>query len=197
MTVPLVLLDVDGVLNALPRRKSDLEAWPEWRQGKAVADGTAWPITWAPGLMQVLRDWHESGRLEIQWLTTWGYDANASLRHLLDLPEFGVAGTYDDPDAGEEVEVVGALESHAAAAPSAPDPLSGRWWKYDVVRRVLSGAGDRLVIWVDDELYDETMPFRAWAESQPHLLPVGPAPSRGLEPAHVELIDQAASAAAG
>ena len=40
MTPPLLLLDVDGVLNALGDGEELYGAWSDWRQGWATADGT-------------------------------------------------------------------------------------------------------------------------------------------------------------
>ncbi len=176
MTKPLVLLDVDGVLNALGDDSAG-GGWDDWQQGWATADGTRWPITWSASVVTRLAGWHEQGRLELQWLTTWGHDANAELRALLGLPHLAVAGTYQDEDA--DGAATAPATSHAAAAPSAPDPLSGRWWKYDVVRRVLAQQPGRRVVWVDDELQPGTA-FRRWADEQPGLHAVGPDPRLGL-----------------
>ena len=88
-----------------------------------------------------------------------------------------MAGTYQDEDADGAASAPAG--SHAAAAPSAPDPLSGRWWKYDVVRRVLAEQPGRQVIWVDDELQPGTA-FRRWADDQDGLHAVGPDPMLGL-----------------
>lgn len=177
---PLLLLDVDGVLNALG---ADPDAWRSYRTGSAVADGRSWPIRWAPDAVARLRSWHEQGRVELQWLTTWGHDANRSLRHLLELPELAVAGTYDEGDAG--AREVASTSAHAAHAPSAPDPLTGRWWKYDVVRRVQREHPERLVLWVDDELHRPSA-FLGWAREQQRLVPCGPGPSVGLTPADLD-----------
>ncbi|MCW2621617.1 MAG: hypothetical protein JWL64_1219, partial [Frankiales bacterium] len=42
---PLVLVDVDGVVNALARGHG---AWPDWQLGSARALGADWPIQWSP-----------------------------------------------------------------------------------------------------------------------------------------------------
>lgn len=174
---PLLLLDVDGVLNALPDSSDDLLVWPDWHSGWATADGSRWHITWSPTVVRQLRDWHESGAVELQWLTTWGHDANGELRELLGLPELAVAGTYDEPEAPRTPTVSGA--AHASVTPAAPDPLTGRWWKYDVVQRVLRHQPGRVIMWVDDELHRPTR-FRTWAEAQERVVPVGPNPRCGL-----------------
>ena len=118
---PLVLLDVDGVLNVL----GDESHWEVLVSGWATTEGRSFPITWSPEVVQTLNAWIAAG-VEVQWLTTWGHDANHSLRHLLGLPELEVAGTYDERWHGtrEQTEAT----SHAQVAPAAPDPLTGEWW---------------------------------------------------------------------
>lgn len=185
---PLLLLDVDGVLNALGGGLPDTAVWPRWQRGGARADGMTWQIVFSPDVVDRLRGWHESGRVELQWLTTWGHSANGSLRELLGLPELAVAGTFDEVSGGRTAVTSGL--SHAATAPSAPDPLSGRWWKYDVVRRVLAAEPGRLVVWVDDELHEPAGPFRRWALEQPDLHAVGPAPLTGLSPHDLAAVDR-------
>lgn len=189
---PLLLLDVDGVLNALADDARDLAAWPWWDSGRARAGGRSWPIRWAPAVVDRLRGWHEAGAVELQWLTTWGHDANDELAALLGMPRLAVAGTYDDePDPGVPEPGVagpGRALSHAAVAPAAPDPLSGHWWKYDVVRRVLREHRQRTLVWVDDELHSPTGPFRRWADAEPRVLAVGPDPRSGLVPADLDAV---------
>ena len=179
---PLVLLDVDGVLNALPDSPNDLMVWSDWESGWAQAEGSRFHITFAPEVIRQLREWHESDAVEIQWLTTWGHDANDELRRLLGLPELVVAGTYDAP-----TPTATGAASHAEVAPAAPDPLSGRWWKYDVVQRVLREHPGRTVVWIDDELHEDNR-FSRWVASQPDVVAVGPNPRCGLTAADLSRI---------
>src|SRR4028119_1118224 len=62
VSAPVLLLDVDGVLNALPYTQSDLAVWGDWQHGSAVAEGSRWPITWSPSVVTRLREWHEGAR---------------------------------------------------------------------------------------------------------------------------------------
>jgi hypothetical protein len=182
---PLMLLDVDGVLNAFEWDTEELS--DVWSHGFARAQGQLWPITFSPDIVGTLRAWHEQGRVEVQWLTTWGHAANETLRELLGLPHLQVAGTYDDELAdGDAADDEFSL---AGATPSAPDALSGSWWKYDVVRRVLREQPGRRVVWVDDELTDDSE-FTAWARRQPGLLAIGPDPRRGLTTDDLQTIDR-------
>ncbi len=171
-----MLLDVDGVLNAVARRP-DPDVWPDWRSGRAVAGGRAWPITWSPSVVAAVLEWRE--RADVQWLTTWGHDANDGLRELLGLPELPVAGTYADAAAPPLGEPDALPAAHAAVTPAAPDPLTGRWWKFDVVRRLLRSRPGRRLVWLDDDLARHREPGQ-WVESATDCLLVAPDPTTGL-----------------
>lgn len=139
-TTPIWLLDVDGVLNALPWRtrrfqKEPLEpAWPDYTQCRSDTDGgDRYVITYSPTLMKAIRELHESGAVEVRWLTTWGRGANFRLNKQLGLPEFAVAG---EPD----------IISGFAGAPA------HHWWKLDDARRAHAAEPHRPFIWTDDDL---------------------------------------------
>lgn len=176
---PLVLVDVDGVLNALG---PPVEGTP-WQTGSAVAEGRAYPIRWSRPVVERVLGWTELA--DVQWLTTWGHDANTSLRHLLALPELPVAGTHDG--AGDDGSAP-AAPSHAAVAPAAPDALTGRWWKLDVVRRLVLAAPDRPLVWLDDDLYGQD-DVREWMEEHACALLLAPDPRTGLDDADLREVD--------
>jgi hypothetical protein len=74
---PVLLLDVDGVLNAVRR---DL---PEgWRRGTY----NGYVLSWDPTVVARLRELHESGRVALQWLTTWTERADQLLAEPMGLP---------------------------------------------------------------------------------------------------------------
>jgi hypothetical protein len=198
---PLLLLDVDGVLNALSDDGPTLAVWPHWQDGWARAEGRRYPIRWAPEVVARLRSWHEQGRLELQWLTTWGHDANRELRSLLALPELAVAGTYEEADLAAGAPEEQALQhdtraAHAAVAPAAPDTLSGRWWKYDIVRRLREQQPDRTLLWVDDELHHPANPFTLWA-AENGVVTVGPDPRTGLTGTDLDVLAAATASGPG
>ena len=181
---PVVLLDVDGVLNAIGGSR----AWADWRHGFATAEGRDFPITWSPSVVAAVRSWRDVA--DVQWLTTWGSDANVSLRHLLDLPELPVAGTYDDVDGpgiaqGDPNPQAGA---HASVAPAAPDGLTGRWWKFDVVRRLVRAEPLRRLVWIDDDLAGQRE-VREWMRREARCLLVAPDPRSGLVPEHLRSVE--------
>ena len=185
MPRPLVLLDVDGVLNAVPLWGGS-DAWPDWRRGSATAEGREFPITWSPTVVDAVRSWQD--RAEVRWLTTWGHSANSSLRHLLDLPELPVAGTYDDVD-GDPGDPDATGPTHASVAPAAPDRLTGRWWKFDVVRRLVRSEPGRPVVWLDDDLAGQSS-VREWMHVHTDCLLVAPDPGSGLTADHLAAIGE-------
>src|SRR3954463_15968798 len=74
---PILLLDVDGVLNAA------LLDLPEgWRRGTF----NGFLLSWDPTVTARLRGLHEAGRVEIQWLTTWTTKADQLLAEPMGLP---------------------------------------------------------------------------------------------------------------
>lgn len=183
--IPLLLLDVDGVLNAITPRP-DLEVWPDWRSGHSEADGVRWRIRFSPTVIGRLRGWHEQQLVELSWLTTWGHNANGELRGLLGLPKLAVAGTPDDKGSASDLDAA----SLAGTTAAAPDELTGQWWKLDVVRRIRSEQPDRSLLWVDDELRGQANPFADWAAAA-GIVAVGPKPEHGLTASDLEFLQTA------
>jgi len=199
--VPVWLLDVDGVVNAVSRFP-DPKVWDDWQSGTAVADGTEWPITFSPSVTGTIRRLHEQGLVEVRWLTTWRGNANGSLRDLLGLPEFAVAGEVRAPEPvpdGNEPALDDAVPDdgasgaanhfHGAAASTVAVPAD-EWWKLTVVRSVVTEVGrDRPLIWTDDDLrYDETAV--AWVRDQvTAALLIAPPQHTGLTPQQISEIE--------
>lgn len=183
---PLLLLDVDGVLNAVSRRPPT-HVWPQWRQGEAVANGRTWSILFAPQVIEAVLAWTRLA--EVHWLTTWGHDANTSLRHLVELPELPVAGappgwtgSYADDNVSAEVS-----GSHAEVSAAAADPLTGHWWKFDVVRALVAQEPSRPLVWIDDDLRHERE-VQDWMRARSDCLLVAPQTATGLTAVEVEQV---------
>jgi hypothetical protein len=175
---PVWLLDVDGVLNAVTA-SPDPTVWPEWRQGRATALSSSWPITWAPELVAWITRLGADGLADVRWLTTWEEAANASLAPLLGLPALPLAGRAGDlPGAGPHGYVSGRVGAR------------DRWWKLDVARRLLDPLPYRPVIWTDDDLVWEPE-AREWAERRPApTLLIAPATDTGLTPEHLRVVEE-------
>ena len=178
-TGPLVLLDVDGVLNAVGLRP-DPQVWPDWQRGEAAAAGRRWPLHWSPSVVAAVLRWRELA--DVQWLTTWGHDANGELAALLGLPQLPVAGTHDEPVVAPQAEAL------AEVTPAAPDPLSGRWWKFDVVRALLERQV-RPLVWLDDDLSADPE-VRAWVRRRTRCLLVAPDPRTGLTAPQLDSVER-------
>ena len=154
--VPILLLDVDGVLNAARRDLPD-----GWRRG--VFNGFV--LSWDPTITARLRDLHDSGRVEIQWLTTWLGDADRLLADPMGLPR--------------------GLKTHGRADAAPTGFLGGLvglsdWWKLAVARAVAEAEPDRRIIWIDDDLAEQAADTGEWLAAHPHVLVVAPDLYAGL-----------------
>jgi hypothetical protein len=183
---PLVLLDMDGVLNAIAP-VGDRSVWPDWRTGNAYADGLAWPILFSPSVVAEVRAWRDVHGADVRWLTTWGDDANDSLRRLFGLPQLPVAARAPTTERAPGAEAV--TRAALAALPGqVGDP---GWWKLDAVVG-LAAAGElegRAVVWVDDDL--RLYPDAAvWLRSVAPALTVSPRSPIGLEPRQLRDIEE-------
>jgi hypothetical protein len=154
--VPILLLDVDGVLNA-----ARVYAPEGWRQGTF----NGFLLSWDPTITARLRELHESGRVEIHWLTTWTTNADRLLAEPMGLPR--------------------GLRTHAPddAAPTGfLGPLGGRsgWWKLAAARAVAAAEPDRRIVWIDDDLAQQAADTGEWLAAHPHVLVIAPDLFAGL-----------------
>ena len=176
---PLVLLDVDGVLNALA---VDHPAWDDWQRGSAKAMGREWPIQWSATVAARVRGWLQLA--DVQWLTTWGHYANDGLHALLGLPQLVVAGYPGDEGATDATAA-----SLAGVTAAARDELTGRWWKFDVVRRAVTAEPGRPLVWVDDDLAGQR-DLQQWVrDAVPDCLLVTPGSRSGLTVDDLDAVD--------
>ena len=154
--VPILLLDVDGVLNA-----ARIDLPKGWRRGTF----NGFVLSWNPTITERLRRLHDSGRVEIQWLTTWTTDADRLLADPMGLPR--------------------GLKTHTRAD-AAPTGFLGRlggmsgWWKLAVAREVAAAEPDRRIVWIDDDLAEQAGDTGEWLGANPHVLVVAPDLFTGL-----------------
>lgn len=165
-TLPLMAVDVDGVVAPLDDELSD--AWPDFTPTRTNGFPMAFSRTMATRLAAVT-----ASRI---WLTTWEHNANRFLLSELGwdpLPTLRSAWQparyHDHPD-----------------VPSPPPGPGDDWWKLTVLVRFLRFAADDpyadgvslppALIWIDDAL-DEHPAASSWAESCPFptllICPVG------------------------
>ncbi len=154
--VPILLLDVDGVLNAA---RVDLPAG--WQRGTF----NGFVLTWDPTVTARLRELHESGRVEIQWLTTWAEKADLLLAEAMGLPR--------------------GLKTHAEAGAVSTGFLgmlrgASSWWKLALARAAVEAEPDRRVVWIDDDLVEQSADTGEWLAANPHVLVIAPDLFAGL-----------------
>jgi hypothetical protein len=157
---PVLLLDVDGVLNAV---RPDLPRG--WRRGTY----NGYVISWDPSVVARLRDLHESGRVELQWLTTWTELADELLAKPMGLPR-GLR-THSRPDVlptgfgGERRGIPG-------------------WWKLTAAQAVAEAEPDRRIVWIDD-----AADTSEWLAANAQVLVVSPDFVTGLTHAELDQVE--------
>lgn len=95
---PVVLLDVDGVLNAwgpypgsTTKNRRYNALWNcKMDRGTASTNGRDWTMKWAHPLMAELAALHESGAAEFRWASTWNSDIE-QVERLFGLPHWPIA----------------------------------------------------------------------------------------------------------
>lgn len=81
---PLILLDIDGVVNPFRR------PGPAWNAHKCMCNGITWNLWLNPAHGPKLLALAEETGAELVWATTWEHDANRSVGPLIGLPELPV-----------------------------------------------------------------------------------------------------------
>ncbi len=147
--LPLILLDVDGVINGAAR------SWPEDQRKKV----SAWDykINYSTAVINQINEWSRTKAAEIKWSTFWGGHAQTDLAPALKLDHFELA-TRKPEDCGERKE-----ESFFNAVKDNPtrkvvwidDELFNMvhrvWEKYHLRRNILE-SGSVLLVNPDDGL---------------------------------------------
>lgn len=181
--LPVWLLDVDGVLNAMSRNTPThvwkRDQWTAFDQAVVLdASGKdSYPILAALPVLDFLRDVHARGLAEIRWHTTWRQDDSyRRLAASLDLPEFpvAVAPEFDWYLEGERIRAAGG-QTYGYTA------LRPVWWKLGAAERVLADE-DRPLLWTDDDLNTEARRHRGVAAvmQHPRVLAINPQSTLGL-----------------
>ena len=162
---PILLLDVDGVLNAA--------RW-ELREGWERGTFHGFVLSWDPTITARLRELHESGRVEIQWLTTWTTDADKLLAEPMGLPRGLKVHDRDDV---------------APTGYSGPAGGLSGWWKLAAARAVAEAEPGRRIVWIDDDLAEQAVDVVEWLSANPHVLVVAPDLYEGLTHDQLDAIE--------
>lgn len=136
---PLILLDVDGVLNAFTK------PGPHWQEHRAAAGSGSFRVILNPDHGPMLLTLAAETGAELVWATTWEHDANLSIGPLIGLPELPVI----EVSAGTEVPGV------LWKTPAVAEYVQGRpfvWFDDDLNRadrgylKRHEGVGDFLIV---------------------------------------------------
>lgn len=124
-SIPLILLDVDGVLNSKRMKR----LWKDALTSdyvfviNVVDEQDLVTIQYSPTVVETINQWSSSGLAEVRWLTNWNGQANTVLAPVIGVKEFGLA-----------------RESNSITKPDA------------FLNSIDCNDPDRLVIWIDDHL---------------------------------------------
>lgn len=162
--LPVWLLDVDGVLNAMGR--PGWSAAPEQRS--AYVNGLRFRLRWAPALLAEVRDLIRSDTVEVRWATSWVTHIDQVAR-AMGLPDLPLAFTLPPDLLAATADLHAATETAKRAA------------ALDVV------ASGRRLLWTDDEAIWPAGAQREHLEAAGALL-IAPDERRGLQPADVAAV---------
>ncbi len=162
---PLILLDIDGVINANGRKSKYWKDTKIIEKLEAIYPGNErkeFRIVYSPSVIEKINSW--SSVAEIKWLTTWDDRADRYLAPALGLNRFDVA---------RENESV---------------------FKLDAVVQNCAENPERLVIWIDDDLtsfkndnqFDERYKKGVFKRKNTVLV----SPVNGLIKEHIDFVDR-------
>jgi len=151
-----IYLDVDGVLNAVSKRRPSFKVtgWGLW--GTKQVNG--WPIQYSPDMLDHLNELADRDDVTFKWLTTWTNDAAKILS-----PAIGIHGEDWDVLDGDQHAWGGARG----------------WWKLEAIRADVEAAKPERFIWIDDDLSMESRALE-WLATRDEGLGVSPFCSEGL-----------------
>ena len=122
---PLILLDIDGVLN---------EQFGGDKDGRILVDVGGCDVSYSPSIIEAINRWDSSNMAEIRWLTSWNETAQDSFASTLGLNYFALA--RDNTLAQERSFCFPVISKDKAA--------------FDC----LSHTPTRRLVWIDDEVND-------------------------------------------
>jgi hypothetical protein len=158
-TRPILLLNVDGVINAIQDPANPADGYV-----KTMYSEQTWTVH-DPAVLDRLRRLHDSGNIDIRWLTTWPESPLARMITALRLPAWHTAGSL---------------------------PLPYRpGWKSDAARRVCENEPNRPLIWVDDDLQHQFScgEMGGFNDRRPEMVFISPNPYHGLLDEHLDYIE--------
>lgn len=170
MSIPVLLLDIDGVVNALSK-KIPSGIWPHgsWITGKATdTELRELPMLIARPVVEFINELHSSGAAEVRWHTTW----QSAAQNVAELAGFG---TFEVAEAPE-------FENYRDFQKQAIIAHRPTWWKLPAAERVVQ-VEKRDLIWIDDDLpyeYTRKKQFDPMLGGEQRVLFIDPYSMTGL-----------------
>lgn len=178
---PVLLLDIDGVVNAMSKQLPT-QTWhtPLWNKGVLtdLHTGQGYCMKWSTPVIDWLTSIHTQDLAEIRWHSTWQEQA-PRFGEMAGLPVFKV---QECPEWAEFNANGGALKAELIRKCQVP------WWKYPAAERVASEGHP--VVWIDDDITWEIQPKTRAVLAQVHkLCLVSPSEGMGIAPKHMRQVD--------
>lgn len=155
--IPVLFLDVDGVLLPLSHQEGDWET--------VLIGGYHGTQLFSPSIVARLVGLHRTGRVQIEWLTSWDDEANTVLAPLVGFDQYKV---HAEPTSGG-------------------DPM---YWKERVVRIHANRLGiTGRFVWIDDDmiLYGSDVRVRI---DYVNGFVVAPDSQKGLTHEHLDSVEE-------
>ena len=184
MTVPIIALDVDGVINSFPTAlRQGAPSWDDFKKFNcwtSLHGGRTFRITYSPTVIEHLLDLHTQGLAEIRWLTTWGAEANDALSRGVGFPgNFSIIA--ERPEDADYTP----LQTYTVLSEDENRP---GWWKFIAMLDLEAEHFDRKIVWIDDDIAFDSDAVQ-WIKSQgDRVLGICPETDRGLTREHLDLI---------
>ena len=161
--LPLVWLDADGVIGALPK-EGDEFSYTQYQTYVVPCRGELFYFLFRPAVIAALNA--ASNTVEIRWHTMWGDAAQNELAPEIGLKEF----TVSNPN-----PTGGGIPSRGA--------FSLTWWKVQAIREEASLNPGRPMMWLDDNISADLHQHLNESENgAPDSLSwIQPRPARGLD----------------
>lgn len=93
-TPPIILLDIDGVINCLSTMACKDGTWETYYPDIKQSRVETMTITWSPTMVKRINKWADIA--EIRWLTSWGHRAVRAISPALGFKKFKVATFYKE-----------------------------------------------------------------------------------------------------
>jgi hypothetical protein len=193
---PIMLLDIDGVINAVtPGLEDKHPAWEKKDFDNATAGN--FQVIWSKKVIDQLCAWKQSERIDIRWLTSWGLRANKIFAPVVGLPRLK-NGFDAEPlkkvkgsRPSKTLSFIAFYEAHLVNDNQKKNKLiwiddEVIYHLEDVVKTLFEG--DKSVDSPDTEVkkLEERIEF---FKTNPNLLLIQPEPKVGLVPTHFEMIN--------